>query len=190
VAGPTDPPSAPPPTAPAPSVAPGGPEPAILAGLPGSGKGLLAHRLKLERGFFVVSADALRLALNAGVYPQAGPQGDYDLLGPLVWGLAERAVRALLHAGRDVAGDATNLTRQRRRSWREAALSAAPGVRVSVWWCAGRWDTPGRWAQERGYSPEASQEARARREAQAEPPADDEADEARHYASVATDRRG
>ena len=43
---------------------------AILMGLPGSGKSTAAGKLKVERQFFVVSSDAMRLALNAGIYPK------------------------------------------------------------------------------------------------------------------------
>ena len=56
---------------------------AILSGLPGSGKSTAARLLRGDRGFFVVSADGLRLAFNAGVYPR-NADGEYRTLEPVV----------------------------------------------------------------------------------------------------------
>lgn len=146
----------------------------ILAGLPGSGKSTRAAQLKADRGFFVVSLDGLRLALNAGVYPRGD---DFNTLGPVVRDLAERAVAELLRRGRDVAIDATNLTRARRRRWRELARAVNPGVRVTIWWCGGAFDSAGRWAAERGVPADEYAALRREQEAIVEVPAADEADE-------------
>lgn len=147
---------------------------AILCGLPGSGKSTLGRKLKTDRGFFVVSTDTIRLALNANVYPRAA---EYDALEPVVWELARVAVKHLLAAGHDVAVDATHLTRERRRMWRELARVASPGVRVEIHWCVGAWDSAERWATERGHTAEEYQEIRRRLEASVEVPTANEADE-------------
>src|SRR4051812_26744694 len=81
---------------------------AILSGLPGSGKSSLGKRLREVGGFFVVSSDGIRLALNAGGYPRGDQDGEYAILEPIVWDLVERAVTDLLRTGRNVAIDATN----------------------------------------------------------------------------------
>ena len=149
----------------------------ILAGLPGSGKSTLARRLKADRGFFVVSLDGLRLALNAGVYPRGD---DYKTLEPVVRDLAERAVTDLLRRGCDVAIDGTNLTRDRRRRWRELARAVDPGVLVTVWWCGGAFDSAERWATERGVPADEYAALRREQEAAVEVPTADEADEVRN----------
>src|SRR5262245_1710538 len=109
----------------------------LLAGLPGSGKSTHAKRLKAEQGFFVVSSDAIRLALNAGVYPRGDSDGDYAVLEPIIWRLTEQAVVELLRTGRSVALDATNLLKQRRLAWRDLARSVVPGIPVRILWCEG-----------------------------------------------------
>jgi predicted kinase len=148
---------------------------AILAGLPGSGKSTAARRLKADRGFFVVSTDGLRLALNAGVYPrEAG--GEYAALEPVVLEVARLAVRRLLEAGRDVAVDATHLTRDRRAGWREFARGLMPEVRVEIHWCVGRWDSAARWGSERGHTPAEYEAIRRELEGTVEEPRPDEAD--------------
>ena len=148
---------------------------AILSGLPGSGKSTAARLLRGDRGFFVVSADGLRLAFDAGVYPRnAG--GEYDILEPVVTEAARLAVRRLLEAGRDVAIDATHLTRERRSGWREFARTVDPRVRVEIHWCTGRWDSFGRWATERGYAEDEYRELRRKLEDSVEEPHADEAD--------------
>lgn len=150
---------------------------AILAGLPGSGKSTAARRLRAERKFFVVSADGLRLALNAGVYPRnAG--GEYSALEPVVTEAVRLAARRLLEAGHNVAVDATNLTRERRAGWREFARGIDPQARIEIHWCVGRWDSFSRWAAERGYQTEAEYLAvRQKLEAAVEVPTAAEADE-------------
>ncbi len=149
---------------------------AILAGLPGSGKSTAARRLRADRGFFVVSADGLRVAFNAGVYPRdAG--GEYAALEPVVTEAARLAVRRLIEAGRDVAIDATHLTRERRAGWREFARTVEPRTRVEIHWCAGRWDSFGRWAVERGFQEVEYRALRQKLEESVEEPHADEADE-------------
>lgn len=123
----------------------------ILSGLPGSGKSSLARKLKLERGFFIVSSDMVRLALNAGIYPR-DDQDEYAALEPVVWLLVEQGVSQLLRAGNNVAIDATNLTEKRRCFWQNLARFAAPDVHISIIWCVGNWDSPERWANERGHT--------------------------------------
>ena len=150
---------------------------AILAGLPGSGKSSLAKRLHAEDGFFVVSSDGIRLALNAGVYPRDDQNGSYTLLEPIVWGLVDQAVANLLRAGKNVAIDATNLTQALRANWRDLARAVAPDIRVVIWWCNGNWDSAHRWAEERGHNLAEYLAIRGRLEAGVEPPIAQEADE-------------
>ncbi|OWK35841.1 AAA family ATPase [Fimbriiglobus ruber] len=150
----------------------------ILAGLPGSGKSTLSRQLKTERGFFVVSPDGLRLALNAGVYPRGDANGDYVALESVVWKLAETALKDLLAAGHNVALDATNLTASRRAYWRSVAAGVARQtgreIAVTVHWCSGSWDSAERWTRERGHTPEEYAEIRRKLEAAVEPPTADE----------------
>src|SRR5262249_2897168 len=146
----------------------------ILAGLPGSGKSTLARRLKAEQGFFVVSSDAIRLALNAGVYPRGDQTGDYAVLEPIVWKLTEQAITDLLRTGRSVALDATNLTRERRLAWRDLARSAVPDIPVRILWCEANYDSAQRWADERGYSEEEYRAVRQKLEASVERPGEGE----------------
>jgi predicted kinase len=148
---------------------------AILMGLPGSGKSTAARKLKAERGFFVVSSDSLRLALNAGVYPREA-DGEYKFLDRFVWELAQLGIRRLLDAGRKVAIDATNLTREKRAEWRKFAREVRPDVRVEIHWCVGRWDSPKRWATERGHTEAEYLAIRSKLEAAIEEPREDEAD--------------
>lgn len=151
----------------------------LLAGLPGSGKSTVARTLKGE-GYFVVEADRLRLALNAGVYPhEAG--GEYETLEPVVQELARLAVQRLLERGCDVAFDATNLSRKRRARWRHFAKSVADDVSVEIRWCAGKWDSAKRWAEERGYTEAEWRAVRAKLEPTVEEPTADEADALRVY---------
>lgn len=154
---------------------------AILAGLPGSGKSTLARRLKSDEGYFVVSTDAIRLALNAGEYPSDDESGDYALLDPVVWPLAWQAVAALLRTGRNVAIDATNLSRAKRRFWADLARTVAPEVRVVVWWCAGNYDTPQRWWETRKIPEAQYWTIRRKLEAQVEEPSAEEGFEVRRH---------
>lgn len=149
---------------------------AILCGLPGSGKSTLGRKLKTERGFFVVSTDALRLALNAGVYPKQ-TDGEYGRLDPVVWELARVAVERLLAAGHDVAIDAIAGTPKRRAEWRELARRVVPDARVELHWCRGTWDSANRWATERDITAEEYREIRTRLEAEFIPPTRTETDE-------------
>ena len=149
---------------------------AILCGLPGSGKSTLGRKLKADRGFFVVSTDALRLAVNAGVYPkQTG--GEYGTLEPVVWELARLAVERLLGAGHDAAIDAIAGTPERRAEWWELARRVVPDARVELHWCRGTWDSAERWAKERDISPDEYREIRSRLEREFIPPSEAEADE-------------
>lgn len=93
----------------------------ILGGLPGSGKTTTCRGLKDQKRCFVVSSDALRLALNAGVYPRGD---DYPKLEPFVWELVRIALTDLLRRGENVAVDATNL-----RSFRGPRRIPSIGVR-------------------------------------------------------------
>jgi predicted kinase len=122
----------------------------MLAGMPGSGKSTRGRELKLTEGVFVVSTDGLRLALNADVYPRDVPGGDYAVLDPVVFALAEQAVASLLKSGHSVALDATCLSRARRAAWAALARRAAPQVRVEIHWCTGNYDSAERWERERG----------------------------------------
>lgn len=149
---------------------------AILCGLPGSGKSTLGKKLKVDRGFFVVSTDMLRLALNANVYPRVAG-GEYDTLEPVVWELARAAVSKLLATGHNVAVDATHLSRERRAMWRELVRSVASEVRMEIHWCVGSWDSPARWATERGHTADEYHEIHRRLEASVQEPTADEADE-------------
>jgi predicted kinase len=149
---------------------------AILCGLPGSGKSTLGRKLKTERGFFVVSTDALRLAVNAGVYPKQ-TDGEYGTLEPVVWELARIAVERLLAAGHAVAIDTIAGTPNRRAEWRELARRVVPDVRVEIHWCRGTWDSAQRWATERGITAEEYREIRGRLETEFIPPTESEADE-------------
>lgn len=124
----------------------------MLAGMPGSGKSTRGRVLKQNEAVYVVSTDALRLALNAGIYPRDDQKGDYATLEPIVVALAEQAVAALLAAGQNVALDATNLTRAKRAAWAELARQAAAGVSVEIHWCTGNYDSAERWEKERGVS--------------------------------------
>ncbi len=147
----------------------------ILAGLPGSGKSTYAKRLKADRGTFVVSSDTMRLALNAGIYPRDDQNGDYAILEPIVWSLVQQAVIMLLQAGHSLAIDATNLTKARRLFWQDVAHSVVPGIRVTIVWCTGAWDSPSRWLQERGCSEEEYWRIRHKLGASVEIPTADEA---------------
>ena len=147
----------------------------ILSGLPGSGKSTCAKWLKSSRGAFVVSSDAIRLALNAGIYPRDDQNGDYAILEPVVWSLVEQAVVMLLQAGHSVAIDATNLTKARRLYWQNVARAVVPGICVTIVWCTGTWDSPSRWMQERGCSEAEYWRIRDKLEASVEKPAADEA---------------
>lgn len=148
---------------------------AILAGLPGSGKSTLATRLRQERGFFVISTDGLRLAMNADVYPRE-PNGEYAAIEPVVWEVARVAVERFLKAGRNVAIDATHLARASRAEWRDFARACVPGVRVEVHWCTRRGDSAQRWATQRGHTEQEYAAIRQRLEAAVETPSHDEAD--------------
>jgi predicted kinase len=152
---------------------------AILAGLPGSGKSTLARQLKTERGFFVVSTDGLRFALNAGIYPQEGPDGEYDDLDQVVWKVAEQAVVEFIQMERPVAIDATNIKKARRRRWSDLVHSVAPDIKVTLWWCVGTWDSPERWWKERGYNLEQYRRVRTKLESSIELPTDEEGFEIR-----------
>jgi len=148
----------------------------IIGGLPGSGKSTKARKLRSEKKMFVVSTDQLRLALNAGVYPR--PEGgEYKRLEPVVWEIAELAVRRLLAKGDNVAIDATNLSRKRRAWWKDIARSVVPDVRVEIHWCVGKFDSAERWANERGHTLAEYQQIRSELEATVELPQPDEADE-------------
>lgn len=151
----------------------------ILAGLPGSGKSTYAQQLKSERGTFVVSSDAIRLALNAGLYPRGDQEGDYAILEPVVWALVEQAIVTLLQSGHSVAIDATNLSKARRLYWQDVARSAVPDIRVTIVWCTGEWDSASRWNDERGHTEEEYWEIRRKLETSVEAPTDDEAQEVR-----------
>jgi predicted kinase len=146
----------------------------ILAGLPGSGKSTYARRLKSEQGTFVVSSDMIRLALNAGFYPRDAQNGDYAKLEPVVWSLVKQAVVLLLRAGHSVALDATNLTKGRRAYWQRIARSVVPGIRVTIVWCTGQWDSPARWREERSCSVDEYRQIRRKLEAAVEIPTMDE----------------
>ncbi len=122
----------------------------MLAGMPGSGKSTRGRSLKLKEGVFVVSTDTLRLALNADIYPRDVPGGDYAVLDPIVFTIAEQAVTQLLAGGHSVALDATCLSRARRAAWAALARKAAPAVRVEIQWCTGNYDSAERWEKERG----------------------------------------
>ena len=158
----------------------------LLAGLPGSGKSTLSKRLKSEQGFFVVSSDSIRLALNAGCYPRGDQEGDYALLEPIVWELVQQAVAALLKAGKNVALDATNLTRSKRATWLTLARDVAPDVRCAICWCTGNYDSPARWANERGHSEEEYWIIRRRLEAAVEMPRAEENAEVHFVPPLAT----
>lgn len=152
---------------------------AILAGLPGSGKSTLARHLKLKEQFYVISSDAVRLALNGGLYPREST-GDYAALEPLVWKLVEDAAEWLLKQGHSVAIDAMNLTRWRRASWREFARQRVPDIPVAIWWCDGNWDSAARWQKERNISTEEYQIIRSKIEGLLEIPGPEEGCEVWH----------
>lgn len=149
---------------------------AIFTGLPGSGKSTVARELKTNRRFYVISSDAIRLALNAGVYPRE-LNGEYQQLEPVTWELVGLGVRRLLEDGQNVGVDATNLTKFERARWRNFAREVCPDVRVEIHWCIGQWDSAERWRTERGLSTEEYQSVRAKREAVFEEPTADESDE-------------
>lgn len=146
----------------------------IIGGLPGSGKSTYAQRLKSEQGFYVVSSDMIRVALNSGTYPRGDSNGQYATLDPIVWALAEHAVRMLLRADKCVAVDAMNLTPARRDFWRQIALSESPTAVVSCVWCTGSWDSPERWASERGHSSAEYHAIRTALDATVQPPTEAE----------------
>jgi len=154
----------------------------IFCGLPGSGKSTYAKQLKTERGFFVVSSDTIRFALNAGIYPHGDQDGDYAVLEPVVWALAQQAVVMLLQAGHSVAIDATNLTKAERLHWKEVARSVKHNMHIKIVWCTGKYDSPERWARERGSTKEEYWRVRQRLEAKVEAPTADEADVLVEYA--------
>jgi len=147
---------------------------AILAGLPGSGKSTLARRLKEQHGFQVVSADAIRFAINAGIYPLPAPRGNYSALEPTVQKMLRLGVEDLLRTGLCVAVDATNLSRERRRYWLEVARAIVPHVPATIWWCTGDRDSALRWEIERGYTLAEYLEVRARLLAMRQEPETDE----------------
>ena len=101
----------------------------ILGGLPGSGKSTYAKELKRQEHCFVVCPDAIRRALNAGIYPR---NSEYQTLEPLVWRLAEQAVTTLLQQGHNVAIDGTHLYKARRRRWINLARSINPEVTINT----------------------------------------------------------
>lgn len=148
----------------------------MLAGMPGSGKSTRGRDLKLKEGVFVVSTDALRLALNADIYPRDDQKGDYAILDPIVFWLAERAVEKLLAAGQSVALDATNLTRAKRAAWARLARQAATGVRVEIHWCTCNYDSAERWEKERGVGRAEYEQIIAKLKQSLEVPTTDEAD--------------
>ena len=149
----------------------------IMGGLPGSGKSTLARELRGE-GVFVVSADQIRVALNAGFYPSEA-FGDYVKLDPVVWKVAELAVRELLAAGHSAAIDATNLTREKRAHWANLAREVKAGIHIVIRWCDGNWDSPERWEKERGILREEHARIRAKLESTLQLPQPDEANEVR-----------
>lgn len=148
---------------------------AILAGLPGSGKSTLAKQLRAKRGFVVVSTDGLRLALNAEAYPRKA-KGEYKAMEPVVWELAQLAVKRFLKNGQNVAIDATFLTRVQRSNFIKMARKIVPGVRVEIHWCEGRYDSWERWKTSRGHSLKEYKEIRKNLEARVEKPVGDKAD--------------
>lgn len=143
----------------------------ILGGLPGSGKSTCARELKKQEHCFVVCPDAIRRALNAGIYPR---DAEYQTLEPLVWRLAEQAVATLLQQGRNVAIDGTHLYKASRQRWIDLARSIEPDVEIIIVWCTGAWDSPERWARERGHSEEEYWRIRRHLEATVELPTDEE----------------
>jgi predicted kinase len=147
----------------------------IFSGLPGSGKSTLGKQLKAERGFFVVTPDNIRLSLNAGIYPKEDETGDYAILDPIVWVLAEKGVTMLLEGGYNVVIDATNLTRSRRDYWQNVAKSVNPAISVSIYWFTGKFDSEARWSKERGFNSDEYHQVRRKLEGIAEIPAQDEA---------------
>jgi predicted kinase len=143
----------------------------ILGGLPGSGKTTTCRRLKDQERCFVVSSDALRLALNAGIYPRAD---DYPKLEPLVWELVRIALTDLIRRGENVAMDATNLSRIDRARWVDLARSVSPAVEVVLLWHTADYDSPERWANERGHTAEEYRTIRAKLLALREEPSESE----------------
>lgn len=142
---------------------------AIIGGLPGSGKSTCARALRDKHGFFVVSADSFRVALNAGEYPHEA-DGRYGALEPIVRALSEQAVCMLLKSGHSTAIGSTNLTRERRAHWKQLAESVAPSASTKIHWCTGNWDSSLRWANERSHSLEEFRLIHDKLQAQVETP--------------------
>lgn len=84
----------------------------MLVGYPRSGKSTYAKQLRKSTGAVIVNPDTVRLALHGKKFEQ--------LAEDRVWANVRLTVRALLMLDHDVIADATNLTRERRRSWFQA----------------------------------------------------------------------
>ena len=93
----------------------------LLIGPPGSGKSTLAATLAPLLCARVISSDALRQQL----WGDAGVQGPWAELEPLLHGAIERA----LAAGENVLVDATHV----QFSWRQRLMQRDPGERQLQW---------------------------------------------------------
>lgn len=81
-----------------------------MVGLPRSGKSTIAAILRHERGWPVISPDAMRLAVHGRVYIRESEEA--------VWTFVKYAVKALFLSGHnEVIFDACNLSREQRRAW-------------------------------------------------------------------------
>lgn len=87
-------------------------EPRLIAtiGLPRSGKSTYCRGL-IEKGYAVVNPDSFRLAIHGQAFLASAE--------PFVWAAVYAAVDALLLAGNKVVVDATNITEERRRPWKQ-----------------------------------------------------------------------
>lgn len=87
-------------------------EPRLIAtiGLPRSGKSTYCRGL-IEKGYAVVNPDSFRLAIHGQEFLTSAE--------PFVWAAVYAAVDALLLAGNKVVVDATNITEERRRPWKQ-----------------------------------------------------------------------
>lgn len=84
----------------------------IMCGLPLSGKSTYCAERKKE-GYVIISPDEIRLAMYGSPFIYTAE--------PFVWATAQTMARSLLNQGYKVIIDATNITEESRRKWRNIA---------------------------------------------------------------------
>lgn len=88
----------------------------FFVGIPASGKSTYAAQYR-QKGYTVLSSDAIRDELTGGIPLEALPPKDHASLNARVFETIRRETAASLQRGQSVVVDATNLNRKRRISF-------------------------------------------------------------------------